>query len=82
MAMDNEIIRSIKTKLTAYHEHLPEDRLYVQFDKPFYEPGDNIWFSTFIRDGRTLKASQKSDIVHIEFLNPKGTIGSNHRMSP
>ena len=74
LAMDNELIRSIKNKLTAYHEQLPEDRIYVQFDKPFYEPGDNIWFSTFIRDGRTLKASQKSDIVHIEFLNPKGTI--------
>lgn len=74
LAMDNDFIRSIKSKLTAYHEQLPEDRIYVQFDKPFYEPGDNIWFSTFVRDGRTLKASQKSDIVHIEFLNPKGTI--------
>ncbi len=74
LAMDNEIIKSIKSKLSAYQEQMPEDRIYVQFDKPFYEPGDNIWFSTFIRDGKSLKASTKSDIVHIEFLNPKGTI--------
>lgn len=74
LAMDNDLIRSIKNKLTAYHEQIPEDRIYVQFDKPFYEPGDNIWFSTFVREGQTMIASQKSDIVHVEFLNPKGTI--------
>jgi len=74
LAMDNEIIKSIKSKLIAYQEQMPEDRIYVQFDKPFYEPGDNIWFSTFIRDGKSLKPSNKSDIVHIEFINPKGTI--------
>jgi hypothetical protein len=74
LAMDNDLIRSIKNKLTAYHEQQPEDRIYVQFDKPFYEPGDNIWFSTFVREGQTMKASQKSDIVHVEFLNPKGTV--------
>ncbi|MGZ4060206.1 MAG: MG2 domain-containing protein [Bacteroidia bacterium] len=74
LAMDNDLIRSIKNKLTAYHEQLPEDRIYVQFDKPFYEPGDNIWFSAYVREGQTMKASQKSDIVHVDFLNPKGTI--------
>jgi hypothetical protein len=74
LAMDNEFIRSIKTKLTTYQQKLPEDKLYVQFDKPFYKPGDNIWFTTYVRDGQTMKASQKSDIVHVEFLNPKGTI--------
>lgn len=74
LAMDNDLIRSIKNKLTAYHEQTPEDRIYVQFDKPFYEPGDNVWLTTYVREGETMKASQKSDIVHVEFLNPKGTI--------
>lgn len=74
MAMDNDFIRSIKNKLSIYQQKAPEDRIYVQFDKPFYEPGDNIWFTTYIRDGQTMKASSKSDIVHVEFLNPKGSI--------
>ncbi|MBL7883017.1 MAG: hypothetical protein JNL69_03040, partial [Bacteroidia bacterium] len=74
MAMDNDFIRSIKKKLSAYNEQLPQDRVYLQFDKPMYEPGDNIWFSAFVRDGASLKASTKSDIVHVEFLNPKGTV--------
>lgn len=74
MAMDNEFIRSLKKKLTAFNEQMPQDRLYLQFDKPMYEPGDNIWFSAYVRDGATLKQSSKSDIVHVEFLNPKGTV--------
>lgn len=71
---ENDFIRSLKKKLTTFNEKQPEDRLYLQFDKPMYEPGDNIWFSAFIRDAATMKASGKSDIVHVEFLNPKGTI--------
>jgi hypothetical protein len=74
MAMENDFIRSIKKKLNTYNEQMPQDRVYLQFDKPMYEPGDNIWFSAFVRDGATLKASSKSDIVHVEFLNPKGTV--------
>ncbi|MGZ3899508.1 MAG: hypothetical protein ACXVNQ_04015, partial [Bacteroidia bacterium] len=37
--MENEFIRSLKEKLTEYNHKLPEDRVYLQLDKPFYEPG-------------------------------------------
>lgn len=74
LAQENDFIRTLKKKLSVYNEQMPEDRIYVQFDKPFYEPGDNIWFGAYVRDGSTLKASGKSDIVHVEFVNPKGTI--------
>lgn len=73
-AMDNDLTRSIRKKMKEYNDQVPEDRLYLQFDKPFYEPGDNIWFSAYVRDGVSMKASEKSDIIHIELLNPKGTI--------
>ncbi|CAN5855014.1 hypothetical protein BH11BAC7_BH11BAC7_13760 [soil metagenome] len=74
LAMENEFIRSVKEKLTAYNKQLPEDRIYVQMDKPMYSPGETMWLSVFIRNGQTLKPSKKSDIVHIELINPKGTI--------
>jgi hypothetical protein len=74
LAMDNEIITMIKKKLTKYNDALPEDRVYLHFDKPFYEPGESIWFSAYVRDGQTLKPSHKSDIVYVELLNPKGGV--------
>ena len=74
LAQDNDFIRALKKKVATYNEQLPEDRIYVQFDKPMYEPGDNIWFGAYVRDGLSMKASTKSEIVHVEFLNPKGTV--------
>lgn len=73
-ALENDFIKELKEKLTAYNKTSPEDRLYLQLDKPFYEPGDDIWFSAYIRDGISLKPSTKSDIVYIELINPKGTV--------
>lgn len=73
-AMENDLIKSLRKKLTEYNAHAPEDRVYLQLDKPFYAPGDDIWFSAYIRDGLSLKPSGKSDIVHIELISPKGTI--------
>lgn len=72
--VENDLIRSIKEKLSAYNTHLPEERLYLQMDKPMYEPGDDIWVSAYVRDGISLKASKNSDIVHFELINPKGTV--------
>lgn len=72
--LENDFIKSLKEKLSEYNQKLPEDRVYLQMDKPFYEPGDDIWISAYVRNGTTLKASDKSDIVHIELINPKGTV--------
>lgn len=74
MMTDNDFLIDLKKKVSAYNEALPEDRVYLHFDKPFYEPGDDIWVSAYVRDGQTLKPSTKSEIVHVELLNPKGGV--------
>jgi alpha-2-macroglobulin-like protein len=73
-SLENDFIKGLLQKLKAYTSHLPEDRVYLQTDKPFYEPGDDIWISALLRDGESLKPSTKSDIVYVELLNPKGTV--------
>jgi hypothetical protein len=73
-AMENDLIVSIQKKLKDYNSHLPEDRAYVQTDKPFYSPGDDIWFSALVREGTGLKPSLKSDILTVELISPKGTV--------
>lgn len=73
LAMENEFIKSAKQHLKDYNAAVPEDRVYVSMDKPFYGSGETIWLSAFVRNGTTLKASQKSEIVHIDLINPKGS---------
>lgn len=72
--VENDLIRLLKKRLNEYTSHIPEDRVYLQFDKPMYEPGESIWFSAFVRNGEDLKPSQKSDVLYAELINPKGGI--------
>jgi len=74
MIMENDLIHGIKKKLSTYNEKFAEDRMYLQMDKPMYEPGDDIWLAAYIRDEVSLKQSTKSDIVYVELINPKGTV--------
>jgi len=67
-------LEQLVLKLSNYNKTLPEDKVYVQTDKPMYNPGETIWFNAFIRDGATLKPSQQSGIVYAELRNPKGAI--------
>ena len=68
----NEVIKELKAQFTSYSEKNPEDRVYLQLDKPFYKPGETIWFQAYLQNGSTLKASE-SEILHVEFISPKGT---------
>jgi hypothetical protein len=71
----NEMVNNTLSNIfKLWNTTIPEDRIYVQSDKPFYAPGETIWFTAFVRDGRTLKSSTKSDIVYAELINPKGSI--------
>jgi len=64
----------LKTSFVKFTEHLPNDRVYLQLDKPFYQPGETIWFQAYVRNEEDLLPSRQSDILHVELINPRGTI--------
>lgn len=70
----NEVIREIVEKFIAVNKERPEDRVYLHFDKTFYKPGETIWLKAYVRNGNNLKASAQSDILHLELINPKGSV--------
>lgn len=70
----NGILEDLLRNLKTASEMQPEDRLYLHLDKPFYKPGEDIWFTAYIRDGETMKKSSKSDIVYVDLINPKGSV--------
>lgn len=76
----NPFITNLDTKLEAFSKHMPEDRVYLQFDKPFYNPGDDIWFAAYVRDGQTMQKSSKSDILYVDLINPKGNVQQKIRL--
>lgn len=78
--VENDFLRFLKKRSAEANAKLPEDRVYLQFDKPFYNPGETIWFSAYVRNGSNLKPSDQSDILHVEFLNPKGSVEKTIRL--
>lgn len=72
--VENDFIKKAKTKFAALHDKLPEDRVYMQFDKPFYKPGETIWFAAYLRNGKDFTPSEKSDILHVQLIGPKGNV--------
>ena len=76
----NEFLNSLKDKLDLFQENFPEDRVYLQFDKAFFEPGDDVWFSAYIRQGANFKPSEKSGILHVELEDPKGNTLKKYKL--
>ncbi|OJJ23519.1 hypothetical protein BKI52_03915 [marine bacterium AO1-C] len=54
---------------TYQQTHTPE-KIYLHTDKPFYYPGEDIWFSGYLQG---IASEQLSDVAYVEFLNPKGS---------
>jgi len=69
-----EFIKFLGTQLNTYNELQPQEKLYIHFDKPFYYPGDDIWFKAYLVELKNHTPSSQSEIVHVELINPKGSI--------
>lgn len=65
-------VQSLKNILAEHEEHFATEKVYLQFDRPFFEPGEKIWFNAFLRDANSLKPSRKSDMLYVELLGPNG----------
>ena len=47
-------------------------RMYVQIDKPLYQPGETIWFRSWDLAARSLSGDAIAGGVTYELINPKG----------
>jgi TonB-dependent SusC/RagA subfamily outer membrane receptor len=64
----------LKNQLQQYNKQMPEEKVYLQLDKPFYKPGDAIWFQSYLLDANHHKASSISNVIYVELINPKGNV--------
>ena len=72
-------INSVQNTLETLATNFPQEKIYVQFDKPSYAPGETIWCKAYIMNG-----SDPSDIsktVYIDFISPNGRT-LKHCVSP
>lgn len=71
---ESETLKQLREKYHKHTEDFAQERIYLQVDKPLYEPGESIWFGAYLRDASTMKPSILSDIMYAELIGPKGNI--------
>lgn len=69
-----DLISRIKERVLLFNKLWPSEKIYVQTDRPFYQPGDDIWFSLYLVDGETNKPSGTSGLAYVDLINPKGAL--------
>lgn len=65
----SELFDQILGRLTIYATKEGPEKVYLHTDKDFYFRGETIWFSTYVVDGITHTASNKSSVVYVELLD-------------
>jgi hypothetical protein len=77
---ENAFLKSLKERFESFQKKIPQDRVYLHTDKTFYSPGETLWFSAYVRDAATMKASGQSDIVQVQLISPKGNVETSYRL--
>jgi hypothetical protein len=58
--------------LTLLNTKYPQEKIYLQLDKSFYNAGETIWFKGYIFNGNV--PSQISTTMYAELLDEQGTV--------
>ncbi len=73
----DEFLTCLKEKLDLFNSKKPREFIYLMNDKPFYKPGESIWFSAWVTEGNFLKSTKKSRKLFVELIDPKGKVAKN-----
>jgi len=66
-------ITALIAKIDTFNKKLPAEKLYLQFDKPYYAVGDTIWFKAYLLNG-DLSYSALSSRLYVELITDSGSV--------
>ena len=53
---------------------VPQSKLYLHLDKPYYKATDSIWFKAYLVNATNHKLNMQDNFVYVELLDPKDSI--------
>ena len=63
---------SVKADIEQYGNNFPQEKIYIQFDKPAYVPGETIWFKAYLMTG--VDISTISTNLYLAFTDANGNV--------
>ena len=70
---------SLSNKSDNFASKLQEEKLYIQFDKPYYAISDTIWFKAYLLNNYLLP-SNRSRIINIDIAADSGKVIKSYRL--
>ncbi|WP_134089291.1 MG2 domain-containing protein [Olivibacter sp. XZL3] len=71
--------RTLKNLETFQQKH-PQERVYLQTDRSYYEAGDDIWFKAYVTVSQFNLLSAISKIMYVELLNDQQEVVQSRRL--
>jgi len=66
-------INNVIAKIDDYNAKLPAEKLYLQFDKPYYSIGDTVWFKGYVTNA-ILNYSLLSSRLYVDLVNDSNRV--------
>lgn len=70
----SDFVGKLKNRLEIFKDHFNQEKVYLHFDKPYYAPGETMWFSVYLVNAFSLKSQTPSNLVHVQLIGPKRNI--------
>jgi hypothetical protein len=67
--LDSAVSLSLISKFAGYSKKHPIEKVYLQFDKPYYAAGDTIYFKAYLTLGDAHLLSALSGVLYAELIN-------------
>lgn len=66
----NKALVNLYSQLLVY----PQEKIYVQADRPYYLSGEKLFFRTFLLQASTLKRADWSRYIYAELVSPSDSV--------
>lgn len=67
-------IDDLVANLERFNRELPQEKIYLHFDKPYYYSGEDIWFQAYVVAGPLHELSGLSKKIYVELIDPQGVL--------
>jgi hypothetical protein len=67
-------IDKLLANLQRWTDSIPQEKVYLHMDKPYYAVGDTIWFKAYVTIGSRHQLSALSGALYVDLINEKDSI--------
>ena len=71
---DDPFLDKIAALLNNWTSKLPQEKVYLHLDKPYYAVGDTIWFKAYVTIGSRHQLSALSGALYADLINERDSV--------